>query len=33
MRDAHPDHGGDEKLASKVMMDIAEARRILLDAV
>jgi hypothetical protein len=32
MRDAHPDHGGDEKLASKVMMDIAEARRILLDA-
>jgi hypothetical protein len=32
MRDAHPDHGGNEKLASKVMMDIAEARRILLDA-
>ena len=32
MRDAHPYHGGDEKLASKVMMDIAEARRILLDA-
>lgn len=32
MRDAHPDHGGDEKLASKVMVDISEARRILLDA-
>ena len=32
MRDAHPDHGGDEKRASKVMMDISEARRILLDA-
>ncbi len=32
MRDAHPDHGGDEKLASKLMMDITEARRILLDA-
>ena len=32
MRDAHPDHGGDEKLASRAMMDISEARRILLDA-
>jgi hypothetical protein len=32
MRDAHPDHGGDEKRASKVMMDISEARRILLDS-
>ena len=32
MRDAHPDHGGNEKIASKVMMDISEARRILLDA-
>ena len=32
MRDAHPDHGGDEKVASKVMLDISEARRILLDA-
>ena len=32
MRNAHPDHGGDEKLASKVMLDISEARRILLDA-
>ena len=31
MRDAHPDHGGDEKVASKVMVDISEARRILLD--
>jgi hypothetical protein len=32
MRNAHPDHGGDEKLASKAMLDISEARRILLDA-
>ena len=31
MREAHPDHGGDEKVASKVMVDISEARRILLD--
>lgn len=29
MRDVHPDHGGDESAASKAILDLAEARRIL----
>lgn len=29
MRDVHPDHGGDESAASRAMVDLAEARRIL----
>ncbi len=33
MRDVHPDHGGDSNSASTLMVDLAEARRILvLDA-
>ena len=32
LRRAHPDHGGDEKLASKAIIDITEARRILLES-
>ncbi len=31
LRDAHPDHGGDQALASKAIIDLAEARRILLS--
>ena len=30
LREAHPDHGGDERSASKAIGDISEARRILL---
>lgn len=29
LRDVHPDHGGDEAAASKEIMDLSEARRIL----
>lgn len=32
LRRAHPDHGGDEDLASKAINDITEARRVLLDS-
>lgn len=32
MRRAHPDHGGDKTRAAKVMSDITEARRVLLEA-
>jgi hypothetical protein len=28
----HPDHGGNEKNAGKLIMDVTEARRILLEA-
>ena len=31
MRRAHPDHGGDVTVASRVIIDITEARRILLE--
>jgi hypothetical protein len=31
MREAHPDHGGDAAVASRVIIDISEARRILLE--
>jgi hypothetical protein len=34
MRDVHPDHGGDTSAASRLMVELAEARRILsIDAV
>jgi hypothetical protein len=29
MRDVHPDHGGDRSTASKSILDLNEARRIL----
>jgi len=32
MREAHPDHGGDDSVASREMGEISEARRVLLDA-
>lgn len=32
MRQAHPDHGGDQIAASRQMGEISEARRVLLDA-
>ncbi|MFM9083536.1 MAG: hypothetical protein ACKOQ7_06585 [Actinomycetota bacterium] len=32
MRRAHPDHGGNSATAAKVMSDITEARRVLLDS-
>lgn len=32
MRRAHPDHGGDTSRAAKVMSDISEARRVLLES-
>jgi hypothetical protein len=32
LRRVHPDHGGDESLASRAIIDITEARRILLEA-
>lgn len=32
LRRAHPDHGGDEGLASKLIIDITEARRVLIDS-
>ncbi len=32
LRRAHPDHGGDEKLAGTAIIDITEARRILLES-
>lgn len=32
VRRAHPDQGGDEDLASSVIVDLTEARRVLLDA-
>ncbi len=32
LRRAHPDNGGDEKLAGKAIIDITEARRILLES-
>ncbi|HEX9258866.1 MAG TPA: hypothetical protein VF855_04965 [Acidimicrobiales bacterium] len=31
LREVHPDHGGDEDVASKMIGDLAEARRILLS--
>jgi hypothetical protein len=31
LRKAHPDHGGDERHASKAINDISEARRVLLE--
>lgn len=31
LRKAHPDHGGDERFASKAINDITEARRVLLE--
>lgn len=33
MRDVHPDHGGDRSTASKAILDLNEARRILSDKV
>jgi hypothetical protein len=33
LREVHPDHGGDEVLASREIGDLAEARRILLEKV
>ena len=32
VRRAHPDHGGNETDASKLIIDITEARRVLLEA-
>lgn len=32
LRRAHPDHGGDEMTAHKVIVDITEARRVLLES-
>ena len=32
LRAVHPDHGGNEKNAGKLIMDVTEARRILLEA-
>ena len=32
LRRAHPDHGGDDKTAHKAIVDITEARRVLLDS-
>ncbi len=32
LRRVHPDHGGDERTASRAIADISEARRVLLDA-
>lgn len=32
MREAHPDHGGDSAVASREMVEISAARRVLLDA-
>jgi hypothetical protein len=32
LRHAHPDHGGDEILASKLIIDITEARRVLIES-
>lgn len=32
LRRAHPDHGGDDAVAHKVIVDITEARRVLLDS-
>lgn len=32
MRDAHPDHGGDSATAHRLMDDITEARRVLLES-
>jgi hypothetical protein len=31
LRVAHPDHGGDESTASVAIIDITEARRVLLE--
>jgi DnaJ-class molecular chaperone len=33
LRLAHPDHGGDATKASKAIIDITEARRVLLDSI
>ena len=32
MRSVHPDHGGDQALASTAVFELAEARKILIDA-
>jgi hypothetical protein len=31
LRDIHPDHGGDESVASKAIGELTDARRILLE--